>query len=160
MAHVHIRPTIGSYAVDDPTKIIKGWKPFSNGETAAFGLYFSNSSDTSSAELVREVGKLLIVSKRPDLDTEFSTLETSASRWEGEELAPQDQKFFSVRSDALSSDQAEGVAAGTDGVFLVVVIKFSDSTGNYEQRVCDWLQTHTLDVWHGCGPKYESGNKD
>jgi hypothetical protein len=161
LAHVHIRPTIGAYSVDDPTRVSGGWKPFMAGSEASFRVYYTNSSDTSSAQDVGPNGKLLITESKPDLGQEFNNIRQQfipsihGPNWKGEELSAGDTKFFNAKSRVLSSQDGPKVWARTEGVFLIAVIRFTDSTGQYEQDICDWLQPHTLDVWHGCGQSYE-----
>jgi hypothetical protein len=161
LAHVHIHPTIGAYGVDDPTHLPKNWRPFMPGFEAAFRLNYENSSDTSTAEQVGAQGELMPVATKPNLELEFSKIQSRFSPpWRGDQLAPQDAKFITVRSGILSEGESQQIEKGTMVILLVAVIRFSDSTGDYEQDVCDWLQPHSLEVvWRSCGPQYESERK-
>lgn len=160
LAHIHIRPIIGLYGVDDPTRLPKNWTPFMAGRPASFRVNYQNSSDNSNGEQVAPYGYLIPATTTPNLADEFSKVRSKFSAgWRGEQLAPQDGRFFSARSHILSREESKQIKQGSMTVFLVAVIRFSDSTGDYEQDVCDWLQPHSLDVWHGCGPEYESEKK-
>jgi hypothetical protein len=159
LAHVHMRPTIGLYGIDDPTQIPKNWEPFMAGSEAAFRLNYKNSSGTSTAKEVGVEGELFLMTK-PNFESEFSKVSSKfPAGWRGEEVGPQETQFTSARSGVLSGDESEGIKKGTMIVVLIAEIRFSDSTGNYEQDVCDWLQPHAYDVWHGCGRQYESEKK-
>jgi hypothetical protein len=160
LAHVHMRPNIGLYGIDDPTHIPKNWEPFMAGSEAAFRLYYTNSSGTSTAKEVGVQGELFPTTTKPNFEAEFSKVSSKfPPGWHGEELGPQDTQFISPKSSVLSESESEGIKRGTMRVVLIAEIRFSDSTGNYEQDVCDWLQPHSYDVWHGCGPQYESEKK-
>jgi len=159
LSHTHIRFNIGAIAIstDDPTRFkvpATMAQVFSLNGKAQFNVDFQNVG-ASNSEHTSVIGDVIVVDAKPDLDKIFSTLETGFKDGiAGDELVPQDHKFFTANSRNLSMQDIDRLDHGKMGLYLVAVVRFSDQTGDYQQESCGWLQlpmtSHQL-VWHGCG---------
>jgi hypothetical protein len=95
-------------------------------------------------------GDVLAVVGRPELEAAFSRIEGKFQHgWKGEEMVPQQPAFFTVSSRVLSKADLQKIPKGELVLLVVAVVKFSDSTGNYQQELCQWLQPPGLTpTWH------------
>jgi hypothetical protein len=113
--------------------------------------YINSGSGTSYR--TGAIGGALVSSTKPDLDSAFHLLgQRFAPNWTGDEIVSQDSKFFTAESKTLSKDEINGLIAGTMGLYVLGIVRFSDATGEYQQDFCNWSQPpgNTL-AWHGCG---------
>lgn len=156
LAHSHIHfDTNPEISVKDPTKFKMPTtmkEVFAINKMANFNVSFQNSG-ASNTKHTGGVGKVIVTEKRPDLEQEFVLLAKDFKEgWTGDELVPQDHKFFTVKSRNLTLDEIEELDQGRIGLYLIASVRFSDSTGDYQQDFCDWLQLPARGlVWHGCG---------
>jgi len=155
VAHTHIRLQITSIAINEPSLVGKPTalsEIYSVNRKAMFNVEYRNTGNSNS-ERTGAVGDILITDTRPDLATAFSKLEERFKPgWTGDELVPQEPKFFTAESHSLSRVEIAGLTKGSTGLFLIGIVRFSDTTGNYQQEFCSWLQPPgNAPVWHGCG---------
>jgi hypothetical protein len=156
LAHSHIHfDTNPVISVGNPTKFkvpttLK--EVFIANGRAEFNVYYQNVG-ASNVKRTAALGNVIVTEARPDLDQAFSKLSRQfGDGWKGDELVPQDRRFVSPNSRNLTVDEINRLDDGKLGLFLVAAVRFSDSTGEYQQEFCGWLQLPARElVWHGCG---------
>jgi hypothetical protein len=121
---------------------------------AEFNVDYQNVG-LSNSERTGATGDVLVTDTKPDLDRVFLSLaQQFKSGWTGEVLVPQDHRFITANSRNLSRDEIIKLDRGKIGLYLVALVAFSDSTGDYHQEFCGWLQLPLSSrqlTWHGCG---------
>lgn len=157
IAHTHIRVEIkgpASRSVDDAEltgKPVTFEFLYSAGKTTMYNINYTNAGASTSKQTGAE-GAIIITPRWPNLDAEFSQLAARfPAQWRGEELMPGVQKYFTAESHVLSAEEVEGIKKGTFGVFIIAIVRFSDSTGDYQQEFCNWYEPPALFApSHGC----------
>jgi hypothetical protein len=159
VSHTHIRFDTNAIAiaVDDPTqfKVPPTLADiFTANGKAEFNVDYRNVGVSNSTH-TGATGNVLVTETKPDLDEAFSVLDHNFRPGRtGDELVPQDHRFFTANSRALSASDIDRLNHGKMGLYLVAMVKFSDSTGDYQQEFCGWLQLPLPSrqlVWHSCG---------
>jgi hypothetical protein len=156
LAHSHIHfDTNPVVSVPDPTKFkvpTTMKEIFAANKMAEFNVGYQNIG-ASITKRTGGFGEVIVTAKRPDLDQLFSMVATQfKDGWTGDELVPQDRRFFTVRSRILTLDEINELDRGVIGLYLIATVRFSDATGDYQQDFCSWLQLPARElVWHGCG---------
>ena len=159
LSHTHIRFETGAtvFASETPTKLripATMAEVFAANGTAEFNVYYQNVGMTNS-ERTGAVGDVLVTDTMPNLDIAFENLSLRfKSGWTGDVLVPQDRMFFTANSRGLSDADIRKLNLGNSRLFLIAMVRFSDSTGDYQQEFCGWLQLPLLStqlIWHGCG---------
>jgi hypothetical protein len=132
---------------------------FSANGKAEFNVDYRNVG-LSTANRTGGATTVIITDTRPNLDKWFAMLRSEFTvGWRGSDLVAQDHRFMTAYSRRLSSEDIARLDHGRLGLYLVAVVRFSDSTGDYEQDFCGWLQLPIPSrqlVWHDCGSEYGS----
>ncbi len=151
IAHGHIRMKIATIAVTNLSEIKPGFNPFLPGKRAMFNVTYRNVG-ASNMQHVGPSGTVILVEGKPDLDAIFAKLESAFKKeMKGEDLVPQEEKFLTPESSVLSESDVQKIRQGTMRILVAVIVKFSDSTGEYKQELCSLLQPPgNAPVWHAC----------
>jgi hypothetical protein len=157
LSHTHIRMAIGNLVVTDPNQVGKHSTlrdALLLNRKASFNVVYQNVG-TIETKHTGGTGTILVESKvtQSEINAAFSRLDASFTKdWKGDELVPQEPKFFTVESRTVSPGDVAGIEAGTSILLVLGIVKFSDLSGDYQQELCQWLQPPgNSSVWHGCG---------
>jgi hypothetical protein len=156
IAHSHIRTKIATIAVENMDQLKPGFNPFVPGKRAMFNVTYRNVG-SSNMHHVGPSGIVILAEEKPDIDATISRLESAFKKeMEGEDLVPQEAKFFTPQSRILTESDVFKIQSGKMLIFVVGIVRFADSTGYYQQELCSYLQPPgNAPVWHGCH-KHES----
>jgi hypothetical protein len=117
-----------------------------------FNITYRNVGTASSFHSAG-LGNVIIASSVPNFDVEFLKLDARFKNdWTGGELGPQESRFFTAGSRMLSSEDINRIKDGKLlGIYVFGIVKFSDSTADYEQELCSFRQSPaTTNIWHDC----------
>jgi hypothetical protein len=162
--HIHFNTNAIALATGDATRFKVPptmAQIFAMDGKAEFNVDYQNVGPSNS-EHTGATGAIFLAEAEPNLDSLFSALDAKfKAGWVGDELVPQDHRFFTASSRPLSTEDIAKLDHGTMGLYLLAKVKFSDPTGDYEQDFCGWLQLPLPSselVWHDCG-SHESEKK-